>query len=235
MRLFDPQEAIWDIPHLTSLRKVAEDVAKKSLRAKSQTPAPTGRLIGYARVSTDQQELRLQLDALQRAGCANVWQEKASAFKAGRNRPQLENALIDIRPDDTLVVWRLDRLGRNMGELIKLLDRIRETGAGFKSLTENIDMTTPVGRLLFHIIGAFAQFEVDSTSQRTSAGMEAMRERGYRLGAPRIVSEAKAFKIVAEKHAGKSMAELARKYRVSPGTIKNTLRRYGRKRKPKTR
>src|SRR5262249_32803421 len=118
---------------------------------------PAGKLIGYARVSTDEQELRLQLDALERVGCWNIYHEKASAFRPGRKRPQLELALTDLRPDDTLVVWRLDRLGRNLHENIKLLDRIRQTGAGFLSLTENIDLTTPVGRLMFHVIAAFAQ------------------------------------------------------------------------------
>lgn len=191
----------------------------------------TPKRIGYARVSTDDQELRLQLDALKKAGCFNIYQEKASAYKA-RRRPQLELALTDLRPNDVLVVWRLDRLGRDMRELIRLLDRVRETGAGFLSLTENIDLTTPIGRLMFHIIGAFAQFEVDSTSQRTSAGIKAIQERGARYGALPKLSDAKGARMVAEfKRGGITKAALGRKYGISPVSVTNYLERASKRRK----
>lgn len=185
---------------------------------------PTGKLIGYARVSTDEQELRLQLDALKKAGCWNIYQEHVSASKR-RKRPQLELALIDLRPNDTLVVWRLDRLGRNMHENIMLLDRIGKTGAGFKSLTENIDMTTAIGRLMFHIIGAFAQFESDSTAMRTAAGIKAIQDRGLRYGAKPKLSEARAAQLVKLRKRGLTKATLARRFGISAASVTNYEKR----------
>lgn len=193
----------------------------------------TGRLIGYARVSTEDQELRLQIDALEKAGCHNIWKEKRSATRGPR--PELENAIIDLREGDTLVVWRIDRLARNAQELYRRLQQISDAGAQFKSLQEHFDFTTAMGKFVLGILGLVAQLEAQMTAQRTKAGMQALKERGYKLGAPRMLSEKKAMEIVAAHNAGVNMAELARKHRVSPGTIKNTLKRYGRKRKPKTR
>lgn len=193
-----------------------------------------GKLIGYARVSTDDQELRMQIDALERAGCWNIYREKASAFRPGRKRPELELALIDLRPNDTLVVWRLDRLGRNLHETIKLLDRVRETGAGFKSLTENIDLSTAVGKLMFHIIGAFAEFEAASTSQRTAAGIRAIQERGLSYGAKPKLSAKRAAELVKLRKADPkrwTKAALARKFRLSPASITNYINRARRRRK----
>lgn len=173
--------------------------------------------------------MRLQLDALTKAGCWNIYQEKGSAFRPGRKRKQLELALIDLRPADTFVVWRLDRLGRNVGETIKLMDRIHATGAGFMSITERIDMSTPVGRLMFHVIAAFAQFESDSTAQRTAAGIKAIQDRGLRYGAKPKLSEAKAGKMLAELRAGASKAALGRKYGISPVSVGNYAKRAKRK------
>ncbi len=192
---------------------------------------PDGKLIGYARVSTDEQEMRLQLDALEKVGCWNIYREKGSAIRPGRKRKELELALIDLRPDDTFVVWRLDRLGRHVGETIKLMDRIRATGAGFMSITERIDMSTPVGRLMFHVIAAFAQFESDSTSQRTAAGIKAIQDRGLRYGATPKLSEAKAGKMLAELKAGATKAALARKYGITPASVGNYAKRAKLRRK----
>lgn len=191
----------------------------------------TGLKIGYARVSTDDQELRLQRDALTRAGCHNIYEEHASASKV-RRRPELEKALIDLRPNDVLVVWRLDRLGRDMRELIRLLDRIREAGAGFLSLTENIDLTTPVGRLMFHVIGAFAQFESDSTAQRTTAGIKAIQERGMRYGAKPKLSPAKAAKLVELRKSNPKLwtkARLSRRFGISTASVTNYVMRAKKK------
>lgn len=192
---------------------------------------PTGKLIGYARVSTDDQELRLQLDALERVGCHNIWQEKRSATRG--KRPQLELALIDLRPGDTLVVWRLDRLCRNMRDLYGLMDRIHKCGANFKSLTEQFDFTTPMGEFVLGILGLCAQLEASTTSFRTSAGMAAMRERGASHGAPPKLTEGKAARMVAERKAGKKIAELAAKYGVSAATVNNYINRARRKRRAK--
>lgn len=192
---------------------------------------PVGMLIGYARVSTDDQELRLQKDALTRAGCYNIYEERSSAFK-GRRRPQLEKMFVDLREGDTLVVWRLDRLGRDMRELIRLLDRVRQAGAGFKSLTENMDLTTPVGRLMFHVIGAFAQFESDSTAQRTAAGIKAIQERGMRYGAKPKLTEAKAAKLIADAKSGEfSKAALGRRYKISAASVTNYVNRAKKRRR----
>lgn len=200
---------------------------------------PPGKLIGYARVSTEDQELRLQLDALKKLECWNIYHEKASAFRPGRRRPQLELALMDLRPRDTLVVWRLDRLGRNLYENIKILNRIRETGAGFRSIVENIDLSTPIGRLFFHVIGAFAEFESDSTAQRTGAGIKAIQERGMRYGMKPKLSEKRAQQLVddydlfdADGERLYTKARLARRYRISPVSVTNYLNRAEAK-KPK--
>jgi DNA invertase Pin-like site-specific DNA recombinase len=189
---------------------------------------PTGKLIGYARVSTDDQELRLQLDALEKAGCWNVYQEKRSATRD--KRPQLELALIDLRPGDTLIVWRLDRLVRNMRELYALMDKIHQAGANFKSLTEQFDFTTPMGEFVLGILGLCAQLEARTTAQRTAAGMAAMRARGAVHGARPKLSDAKAARMVAERKAGKKIAQLATKYGVSTASVQNYVNRAKRRR-----
>ena len=191
-----------------------------------------GKRLGYARVSTDDQELRLQLDALKRAGCWNIYQEKRSASKA-RRRPELEWLLLELRKGDTLVVWRLDRLARDMRELIRILDKVREADAGFMSLTENLDLTTPMGKLMLHILGAFAQFEADSTAQRTKADIAAIQERGLRYGAKQKLPPKTAERMVAEfKAGGVSKADLARKYGVTAVSVTNYLER-AKRRKPR--
>jgi DNA invertase Pin-like site-specific DNA recombinase len=192
---------------------------------------PTGKLIGYARVSTQEQKLRLQLDDLERAGCWNIYQEHASASKR-RKRPQLELALMDLRPGDTLIVWKLDRLTRNLRELFLILDRIHEAGAGFKSLTEQIDLSTATGRLLLGMFGAFAQFAAELTAERTGAGIRAIQARGLQYGAKPMLSEAKTKALLKMRKSGASRAETARKFKVSPGTVRNYELR-AKRRKPR--
>jgi DNA invertase Pin-like site-specific DNA recombinase len=139
--------------------------------------------IGYARVSTGEQTLDLQLDALKAAGCGKVYQETASGARA--ERPVLDEVLSYLRKGNTLVVWRLDRLGRSLKHLIEVVAALAERGIGFKSLTEQIDTTTPGGKLIFHVFvfGALAEFERDLIRERTHAGLAAARARG-RLGGP---------------------------------------------------
>lgn len=191
-----------------------------------------GKRLGYARVSTDDQELRLQLDALRRANCWNIYQEKRSASRA-RKRPELELLLVELRDGDTLVVWRLDRLARDMRELIRILDRVREAGAGFMSLTENIDLTTPMGKLMLHILGAFAQFEAGSTAQRTKAGIAAIKERGLRYGAKPKLTEAQAARMVARLNSDPNytFAQAARDNGISPASVPNYVQRAKLKRR----
>lgn len=137
-------------------------------------------LIGYARVSTWDQTTELQLDALQDAGCLRVFEETASGTKT--DRPQLAAALDFVRPGDTLVVWRLDRLGRSLKHLMETVAWLGDRDVGFRSLHESIDTTTSTGRLVFHIFGALAEFERDLIVDRTRAGLMAARERGSRPG-----------------------------------------------------
>ena len=136
-------------------------------------------LIGYACVSTADQKLSLQLDALNTAGCDRIFDDHASGAKA--DRPGLTEALAYLRPGDTLVVWKLDRLGRSMSHLIEKVGELAARGIGFRSLTENIDTTTSGGMLVFNIFGSLAQFERDLIRERTHAGLKAARERGKRV------------------------------------------------------
>ena len=140
----------------------------------------TSALVGYARVSTLDQKPELQLDALKTAGCVRVFVEKASGTK--EDRPQLAAALDYMRPGDTLVVWKLDRLARSMKQLIATVDALKERGIGFRSLTEAIDTTTAAGELFFHIFGALAQFERSIIRERTNAGLKAALARGRKGG-----------------------------------------------------
>src|SRR5437588_4732371 len=140
--------------------------------------------IGYARISTGEQTLDLQRDALERAGCEKLFTDTASGAKT--ERPGLSKALEQLRSGDTLVVWRLDRLGRSLRHLIDTLLELDSHGVGFKSLTESIDTTTPGGKLIFHIFGALAEFERDLIRERTNAGMAAARARGRLGGRPPV-------------------------------------------------
>lgn len=140
-------------------------------------------LIGYARVSTHDQTLDLQKDALQKIGCTRIFTDTASGSLA--ERPGLTESLQFLRAGDALVVWRLDRLGRSLQHLLETISEFLERSVGFKSLTENIDTTTPGGKLIFHIFGALAEFERDLIRERTQAGLAAARVRGKYGGCPR--------------------------------------------------
>ena len=149
-------------------------------------------LIGYARVSTDEQKLDMQIDELVAAGVerGQIYCDKLSGATA--NRPELEHALKALRPGDTLVVWRLDRLGRSMKDLLALVDRIEKSGAGFRSIKESaMDTTTPLGRFLFGIFSSLAEFERNLTRERTIAGLRAARARGRCGGRPRKMDDRK--------------------------------------------
>lgn len=145
-------------------------------------------LIGYARVSTEDQNLSLQTDALKKAGCEKIYQEKVSSTQA--QRPALVDLLGHLRAGDTLVVWRLDRLGRSLKELIALITTLAENQVHFKSLNESIDTSTPTGQLVFHIFCALAEFEREVIRQRTLAGLQAARDRKKVLGRPKGLSRA---------------------------------------------
>ena len=139
--------------------------------------------IGYARVSTADQTLSLQQDALKAVGCKPIYTDTMSGTKD--HRPGLDQALSHLRAEDTLVVWRLDRLGRSLKHLIETIHDLEQRGVGFRSLTENIDTTTPGGKLIFHIFGSLAEFERALIVERTQAGLAAARARGRNGGRPR--------------------------------------------------
>jgi DNA invertase Pin-like site-specific DNA recombinase len=146
-------------------------------------------LIGYARISTQDQTLDLQRDALQHAGCERIFTDTVSGSKA--ERPGLDVALEQLRSGDVLVVWRLDRLGRSLPHLIETIRALSERGIGFKSLTEQIDTTSPSGKLIFHVFGALAEFERDLIRERTQAGLSAARARGRIGGRPKALDPKK--------------------------------------------
>lgn len=142
-------------------------------------------LIGYCRVSTDDQTLDLQRDALQMAGCERIYEDTAGGAKA--DRPGLKEALGQLRDGDTLVVWRLDRLGRSLKDLILRLEALNEQGVGLRSLQENIDTDSASGQLIFHIFGALAEFERTLIRERTHAGLSAARARGRKGGRKKLL------------------------------------------------
>ena len=139
-------------------------------------------IYGYARVSTNHQDTELQLTALKSAGCEKIFEEHASGRKS--NRPALKKLLRTLNAGDTLVVWKLDRLGRSMRNLVLLVDELRQRGIHFKSLTDSIDTSSPMGRFIFHIMSALAEMERELIVERTRAGLAAAREKG-RIGGRR--------------------------------------------------
>lgn len=174
--------------------------------------------IGYARVSTEDQVLDLQQDALTLASCGRIYQEKAS----GKNtdRPELENCLKALRAGDTFVVWRLDRLGRNLKDLIRIVNELEEQGIGFISLTEQIDTSTPAGKLVFHVFAALAEFEKNLIQERTKAGLKAARARGKYGGRPPKLSAsdiAMAKVLMADRDA--DVGQIAKRFSVHRTTL----------------
>jgi DNA invertase Pin-like site-specific DNA recombinase len=166
-------------------------------------------LIGYAGVSTADQNLDLQRDALKKAGCKRVFTDQMSGTRA--DRPGLAEALSHAREGDVVVVWRLDRLGRSLPNLIEVVAELERRGVGFKSLTESIDTTTTGGKLIFHIFGALAEFEKYLVRDRTLAGLQAARKRGRVGGRPRTMSDEKikvAKKLLADGTPPKDVAEI---------------------------
>lgn len=178
--------------------------------------------IGYARVSTFEQSLDLQLDALREAGCARVFTDHASG--ALERRPELDRALDYLRPGDTLVVWRLDRLGRSVRHLIDQAQALRARGVHLGSLHESIDTATPNGRLFFHFFAALAEFERDLIRERTRAGLAAARARGRR-GGRRTVMTPEKLAVAREMYARKThpMQVIARTVGVSRRTLYRAL------------
>jgi DNA invertase Pin-like site-specific DNA recombinase len=175
-------------------------------------------LIGYARVSTQDQNPEMQLDALQAAGCEKIFTEKASG--AHRDRPQLKEAMEYMRRGDTLAVWKLDRLARSLKQLIETVEDLEERGIGLRSLTESIDTTTSGGRLVFHIFAALAEFERSVIRDRTRSGLESARKRGRTGGRPPALSEQDIQAAKALLRDPKiTVEEVAERLKVAPSTL----------------
>lgn len=188
----------------------------------TNTDHRSGDLVGYARVSTQDQHTDLQLDALRDAGVVRIFQEKASGTR--EDRPELAAVLDYLRPGDTLVVWRLDRLGRSLKHLIEVVSDLEQRGVGFRSIHEAIDTTTAAGRLVFHIFGALAEFERSLIVDRTRAGLAAARDRGAKPGRKPSLTTEQA-QMVRDLHArgGYSITAIAAAVGASRATVYRTL------------
>lgn len=177
--------------------------------------------VGYARVSTSDQDPALQLDALGKADCVKVFQDTASGARI--DRPGLASALAFVREGDILVVWKLDRLGRSLSHLIETVNDLEERGVGFLSLTEAIDTTTPGGRLIFHIFGALGQFERDLIRERTRAGLSAAVARGRKGGRMPTVTPDKLQRAHALIAQGLTVREAAARIKVGKTSLYTAL------------
>ena len=181
-------------------------------------------LIGYARVSTDDQDTAAQVAALKVAGCERIFHEKASG---GRwDRPQLQQLLDQLRSGDVVVVWKLDRLSRSLRDVLTIMEQIGNAAAGFRSLTEAIDTTTPAGRMMMQMVGAFAEFERAMLQERTKAGLDAARQEG-RVGGrrPKLTPQQQAEIREMVSRGDKTAADAARLFKVHPATISRLLAR----------
>lgn len=180
-------------------------------------------LIGYARVSTTGQNLDLQLDALQKLGCDKIFTDKASGAKT--ERKGLTEALEFIRPGDTLVVWKLDRLGRTLKHLISTIEALSKRGIDFRSLKENLDTSTATGKLIFSVMGALAEFERDILRERVNAGLTAARARGRLGGRPKKL-DAKKIEMIRKLYleGSQTINEIAKAFGVNRGSVYNYLR-----------
>jgi DNA invertase Pin-like site-specific DNA recombinase len=175
-------------------------------------------LIGYARVSTAEQNLDLQTDALNRAGCEKLFTDKAGGAHAAR--PGLDQALAHLRKGDTLVVWKLDRLGRSIRHLIETVGQLQERKIGFRSLQESLDTTTSCGKLVFHVFAALAEFERGLIRERTRAGLEAARARGRKGGRPKALdAEKRAVALDLYEQRRHAVGEICRTLGISKPTL----------------
>lgn len=174
-------------------------------------------IIGYARISTSDQSTDLQRDALLAAGCSRIFSDEMSGARA--DRPGLKQALDYVREGDTLAVWRLDRVGRSVAHLIEVVGELERRGVALQSLTEQIDTSSPSGKLVFHVFSAIAEFERNLIRERVTAGLEAARKRGRIGGRPKVVDAAKARSIRAMRAQGMTTTEILESAQISRATL----------------
>lgn len=177
--------------------------------------------IGYARVSTDEQNLDLQIDALQQAGCDRIFCDKGFSG-ALRSRPALDEVIACLQRDDILITWKLDRLGRSLSHLISIIADLEKKGIAFKSISDAIDTGTAGGRLQFHMLGALAEFERSLISERTKAGMAAARARGTAVGRPSKLRR-KDVELAIAQISTCSVSEIAQRLAVSISTVRRAF------------
>lgn len=180
-------------------------------------------IIGYARVSTDEQHLDLQRDALKAAGCARIYEDLGVSAVATK-RPGYDAALAVLKPHDTLVVWKLDRAWRSLKQAVDTLEMLQKLPATFRSLTEPFDTTTPLGQAMYQIQNVFAELERKLISERTKAGLAAARKRGKILGRPPLLSPKAVARARTAMACGRKLEELSRQLHVSPRTLMRALR-----------
>lgn len=198
----------------------------------ARVPTKTDRtLIGYARVSTAEQNLEMQVEALKRAGVHPDALHVEKVSGAAASRPVLEWALDELREGDTFVVWKLDRMARSLTDLLNKMEQLKQSGASFRSLTEQIDTTTPGGRLIFHVMGAIAEFERDLIRERTRAGVRAAMERGVKFGPDRKLNATQIKQAQKMRDAGKSLRVIGKHFKVSHTLIEDYTVGPGRRRK----
>ena len=180
-------------------------------------------MVGYARISTSDQNLDLQIDALKKAGCSKIFQDTVSGART--DRLGLGDALAYLRKGDTLAVWKLDRLGRSLKHLISIITQLNEAGKEFKSLQESLDTATPTGKLIFHVLGALAEFERSLIRERTRAGLAAARARGRIGGRPRVLNAKKVVLLNSMlRDKSNSVADVSQALGVSKATIYNYVK-----------
>ena len=180
-------------------------------------------LIGYARVSTEEQHLDLQIDALEQAGCERIFTDQG--LSAIAKRPGFEQALEHLKPGDAFVIWKMDRAFRSLRHALDTLEFFEQRNIQFKAITESIDTTTPMGKCMYQIRNAFAELERNLISERTSAGMKAAKKRGAKLGRPKALSDAQITqaKSILKAQPDTTLTSLAQKYGVSPKTLRRAL------------
>jgi len=179
---------------------------------------------GYTRVSTNDQDTQLQLDALKDAGCERLYQEKQSGIK--QDRLELQQCLKSLRAGDSLIVWKLDRLGRSLQHLIEVIADLESREIGFQSLTENIDTTSPTGKLIFHIFGSLAEFERGLIRERVKAGLVAVKKKGTRFGRPQALNDSDKDMALAMFNGGATKIAIAKHFNVTRQTIYTLLKAY---------
>lgn len=184
-------------------------------------------ILGYARVSTAEQSVDMQVKALTESGAERVFVDIASGTRA--NRPELERLLDHLRSGDVLIVWKLDRLSRSILDLNKLLERIEAKGAVFKSMTESLDTSGAAGRMMLNLLGVFAQYEREIIVERTRAGQVKARERGAVFGRPSKLTQLQTNQIIKAITAGQTAAEMARLFKVHPSTITRLIQKKDKK------